>query len=158
MHESECLVLDVPQSERVKGLCIDYKFYVENPEVLIAHLSHLSDLRSKQQLDDWSSLARSGQFPTLVQQLLEIHYDPLYWKSLRRNYPQIDDFNVSQHISVSSLEPSSLDEAVSRIVERKIISVPATDSAVTAPIPMYEANTINTSGDALSTESDFEDI
>lgn len=148
MHESECLVLDVPQSERVKGLCIDYKFYVENPEVLISHLSHLSDLRSKEQLDDWSTLARSGQFPRLVQQLLEIHYDPLYWKSLRRNYPQIDDVSVSQHIAVSSLEPSSLDEAVSRIVEREIVH-----SVVNAPIPMTEKT-----GEVATTDSDFEDI
>ena len=123
MHESECLYLDVPEAERVKGLCVDYKYYIDNPEVLIKHLGYLSGIRSKETLDRWSALAREGRFPELVQQLLEVHYDPLYWKSLRKNYPQIDDRAVSQQLTVTCLSPSSLDEAVSRIIERDYSAV-----------------------------------
>jgi tRNA 2-selenouridine synthase len=118
MHESECLYLDVPEAERVKGLCEDYKYYIDNPEVLIKHLGYLTDIRGKEQLDKWSTLAREGRFPELVQQLLAVHYDPLYWKSLRKNYPQIDDRAVSQQLTVTSISPSALDEAVTRIIEK----------------------------------------
>jgi tRNA 2-selenouridine synthase len=118
MHESECLYLEVPEEERVKGLCVDYKYYIDNPEILIKHLGYLSDIRGKEQLDKWSTLVREGRFPELVQQLLSIHYDPLYWKSLRKNYPQIDDRAVSQQLTVTSISPSSLDEAVTRIIEK----------------------------------------
>jgi tRNA 2-selenouridine synthase len=118
MHDSECVVLEVSLSDRVNGLCEDYKFFCENPEILIKQLTYLSNIRSKDQLDEWASLARSGLFPELVRQLLEVHYDPLYWKSLRKNYPQIDDEMISQKIRASGISPSSLDDAVSKIVEK----------------------------------------
>lgn len=118
MHDSECVVLEVSLSDRVNGLCEDYKFFCDNPEILIKQLTYLSNIRSKDQLDEWATLARSGLFPELVRQLLEVHYDPLYWKSLRKNYPQIDDEMISQRIRASGISPSSLDDAVSKIVEK----------------------------------------
>jgi tRNA 2-selenouridine synthase len=118
MHESEVLFMDVPQSERVSKLCEDYLFYIKDPELLISHLDYLSQHKSKEKLDEWSDLARTDRFPELVTQLLELHYDPLYWKSLRKNYPQIDNREVTQQLIVSSLTPEALDEAVTRILER----------------------------------------
>ena len=118
MHDSECVVLEVSLSDRVNGLCVDYKFFCDNPEILIKQLTFLSNVRSKEQLEEWATLARNGLFPELVRQLLEIHYDPLYWKSLRKNYPQIDDESISQKICATGISPASLDDAVLEIIEK----------------------------------------
>jgi hypothetical protein len=103
----------------VKVLCEDYLFYTQDPELLISHLGHLSEHQGKAKLDEWSIMARAGRFPELVTQLLDLHYDPLYWRSLRKNYPHIDNKELTQQLIVSSLAPASLDEAVTRVEENE---------------------------------------
>lgn len=117
MHESQCLFLDVPKSERVKVLLIDYLYFIENPIELLKQLSYLAEYRGVEKLEEWNSLVKKGDFGELVLQLLDLHYDPLYWKSLRKNYPQIDNREVTQQLIVNTLSSESLDEAVTRIEE-----------------------------------------
>jgi tRNA 2-selenouridine synthase len=100
--------MSVPPEERVRFLCEDYSHFINNPEILITNLSYLKDLHSKAKLDEWNLLARNGQFKELVMQLLVEHYDPCYYKSLRKHYPQIDNEETLQ-LSVASLLPADLD-------------------------------------------------
>jgi tRNA 2-selenouridine synthase len=108
MHKSQCIFMSVPPEERVRFLCEDYSHFINNPEILITNLSYLKDLHSKAKLDEWNILARNGQFNELVMQLLVEHYDPCYYKSLRKHYPQIDNEETLQ-LSVASLLPADLD-------------------------------------------------
>lgn len=134
MHESEVLFMDVPQTERVSKLCEDYLFYIQDPELLISHLNYLSEHQGKAKLEEWSDLARTDRFPELVKQLLDLHYDPLYWKSLRKNYPQIDNREVTQQLLVNSLAPTSLDEAVTRILEKVYVHEPLEKDKIDASL------------------------
>lgn len=118
MHESECLFLDVPKSERVKVLLVDYLYFIENPVELMKQLSYLAEYRGVEKLEEWDNLVKKGDFAELVLQLLDLHYDPLYWKSLRKNYPQIDNREITQQLIVDILSPESLDVAVTRIEDR----------------------------------------
>ena len=115
MHQSECLFLDVPKSERVKGLLIDYIYFIENPKELMIQLGFLAEYRGVEKLKEWDNLVQDKNFSELVFQLLDLHYDPLYWKSLRKNYPHIDNRELTQQLVVTNLSSSSLDEAVTRI-------------------------------------------
>ena len=109
MQESKCLYLNVTLEERVRFLCEDYFFFIEDPDLLIKNLSYLSELHSKAKLEEWYKLVRDGEFTELVTQLLVQHYDPCYQKSLRRHYPQIDS-DDTVHLTVDSLLAISLDE------------------------------------------------
>ena len=66
MHASVCLVLETPQSIRVAGLLEDYLHYLENPEILIAHLQSLHRFHGTKQLEHWSSLIHAGDFATIA--------------------------------------------------------------------------------------------
>ena len=112
MHDSDCILIAAPQAERVRFLCEDYDFYLRDPELLVKQLSCLSKLYSHEALNDWYALARSGQFDTLVAQLLERHYDPLYWRSMGKHYQQLDN---APELGLDSLTDEALDEAVTRL-------------------------------------------
>ena len=101
MHSSECLQLEVPLAERVKFLQQDYDFYLQEPERLITQLGFLRNVHGKAQLENWGKMARTGDFDTLVGELLSGHYDPLYLRSQGKHYSQ----------SVSTRVIPSLDEA-----------------------------------------------
>lgn len=109
MQESKCIYINVTMQERVRFLCEDYFYFLENPELLISNLSYLSEVHSKKKLEEWNILARNREFEELVTQLLQEHYDPCYHKSLRRHYPQIDSEDT-KHIKIESLVTAPLDD------------------------------------------------
>ncbi|MCL6262209.1 tRNA 2-selenouridine(34) synthase MnmH [Craterilacuibacter sp. RT1T] len=105
MHQSPCLLVDVPLAERVRFLLEDYDFYVSDPESLIKQLGFLKAVHSKEQLAHWSALIRSGEFGLLVGELLTLHYDPLYLRSMDRHYTHLAQ---AQKIALPSLAPDVL--------------------------------------------------
>ena len=105
MHGSPCLLLEVPLSERVKFLLEDYQFYCEDPERLILQLEVLKPLYGKVKMDEWATLARSGEFAQLVENLLTQHYDPAYFRSMHHHYTGL---SAAQHIALADVTPASL--------------------------------------------------
>jgi tRNA 2-selenouridine synthase len=89
MHASPCLLLDTPLDTRVAGLCEDYQHYIDNPDALIAQLQTLHTFHGAKQLEHWSELIRAGDFPALVAELLTLHYDPSYLRSLSKHYTHL---------------------------------------------------------------------
>lgn len=109
MHESPCLQLEVPLEERIRFLCEDYHFYIENPQLLIDKIARLAPYRSKTEMQNWYQLIGQGHFPELVRQLLEKHYDPLYWRSMHNHYPQL---SYSPRLQLQSLYSQTLQATV----------------------------------------------
>jgi tRNA 2-selenouridine synthase len=104
----QCIYMNVAVEERVRFLCQEYSFFILDPELLIQSLSQLSELQSKETLLKWMKLAREREFTDLVTQLVELHYDPSYHKSLRRHYPQVDSEDTV-HVTAPSLSEGALD-------------------------------------------------
>lgn len=109
MHKSPCLQLEVPLDERIRFLCEDYHFYIENPQLLIDKIARLAPYHPKAEMQNWYQLINQGAFPELVQQLLEKHYDPLYWRSMHNHYPQL---NGSPKLQLQSLSVPALKDTV----------------------------------------------
>ena len=105
MHQGECLRLEVPLQERVRFLLEDYDFYLAEPERLLEQLNFLKNVHSRAQLDSWAELVREGRFGQLVQELLELHYDPLYHRSQHNHYQRLDQ---ALDIRLPSLSPDVL--------------------------------------------------
>lgn len=112
MHGGDCLLLEVPLAERVRFLLEDYAFYLQDPGALIRQLGFLKGLHSGEQLEAWNHLIHAGRFDALVAELLAKHYDPLYYRSLGKHYPQLA---AAAPLRLDSLEPEHLDLAAARL-------------------------------------------
>jgi tRNA 2-selenouridine synthase len=86
MHASPCLDLQLPTPERVALLLEDYDFFVQDRALFCDRLSALTELRSKAVVEAWKAQVHDGQTEQVVRELLELHYDPGYAASIRRNF------------------------------------------------------------------------
>lgn len=109
MHESACLLLEVPLAERVRFLLEDYRFYLDDPQRLLTQLEVLKPLYGKARLAEWAALAQAGRFAELVEDLLVCHYDPAYQRSMHRHYRHLGD---APRIRIDCLSPQVLAEAL----------------------------------------------
>ena len=86
MRSSPCIKINATIDARVDYLIHDYAYFISEPSNLISTLDFLKELHSKEKLEHWKTLARESQWPLLVQELLEQHYDALYRRSQNSNY------------------------------------------------------------------------
>jgi len=107
MHASPCIFLDTPFELRVAGLMEEYHYYVENPEIFIAHLNSLRHFHSVQRMMNWNKLIREGNFRKMVGELLTNHYDLMYHRATTKHFMQLDN---AEHIPIDNLSQSALEE------------------------------------------------
>ncbi len=105
MHASECSLVETPLTARIEGLLEDYRHYVENPELLIAHMQNLHRFHGEKQLQHWVSLIQAGDFASMVGELLMLHYDPSYLRATSKHYVKLA---TAQRIPLNSLTPEAL--------------------------------------------------
>ena len=87
MRESgQCLNLTLPDHERVALLMEDYAFFVRDTEAFCTRLDALTEIRGKAMVQAWKSAVRAGELASVVQELLTLHYDPVYQLSMQRNF------------------------------------------------------------------------
>lgn len=89
MWSSECIVLEAPIDVRVELLKSEYAHYLGEPELLAAQLECLTSLHGGDTIARWQTQARSGDWNTLVEELLTKHYDPAYTRAILKHYPQL---------------------------------------------------------------------
>ncbi len=88
MRGSRCIALELSRPDRVRLLMEDYAHFVRNPTFLNEQLNRLVDLHGRNKIAHWHELALSGNMERLVEELLADHYDPLYLRSIHRNFVQ----------------------------------------------------------------------
>ena len=86
MRASPCLNLQLPLEERVALLMEDYDFFVKDTTFFCERLGALTAARGRELVQKWQDLARNNQCETVVQELLTLHYDPVYLQSMQRNF------------------------------------------------------------------------
>lgn len=86
---SRCITLTLPESERVKLLLDEYGFFAQQPERFCAQLDSLIELRGHATVERWQALARAGRWAEVFAELMREHYDPLYERSMQRNFAGI---------------------------------------------------------------------
>jgi tRNA 2-selenouridine synthase len=100
MRASPCARVELPIEERVKLLLEDYDFFVKDPVFFCERLNVLRDLRGHEVINRWQAQIHAGDVATVVRELLELHYDPGYLGSTRRNFKQ---FDASYLIAMNSI-------------------------------------------------------
>ena len=94
MRSSPCVTLSLSHPNRVRLLMEDYAHFVRDPDFLNERLNRLIDLHGRAKIAHWHELALSGKMDVLVEALLVDHYDPLYLRSIHRNFVQSDKARV----------------------------------------------------------------
>jgi tRNA 2-selenouridine synthase len=79
--------LELPLEARVALLLEDYAHFVNDIESFCSRLAALRELRGAAVVERWQAAARAGELATVVRELLTEHYDPVYLRSMQRNFP-----------------------------------------------------------------------
>jgi tRNA 2-selenouridine synthase len=89
MRAAECVRLALPQPLRVELLKSEYAHFLADHGALAARLERLIPLHGKKTIERWTGAAQAGDWDTLVGELLALHYDPAYTRSIGRNFPRV---------------------------------------------------------------------
>jgi tRNA 2-selenouridine synthase len=80
------VMVTMPDDARVQLLLEEYGFFANQLERFCGHLDTLVELRGREAVKHWQGLARAGRWAEVFGELMRLHYDPLYLKSIERNY------------------------------------------------------------------------
>ena len=86
MRASACVQVQMTVAARVHFLLHDYAHFVSDAESFCERLQALRELRGAETVEGWQRQARAGQMAGVVEALLTVHYDPVYLKSMQRNF------------------------------------------------------------------------
>jgi tRNA 2-selenouridine synthase len=119
MRASPCLRLDVPRAARIALLIDEYAHYLADPAALQAQLARLLQLRGRETLNAWDALIAARDWPSLVGELLDTHYDPSYFRSLDRNYAASER---DLHYTTADCSATGFAELAMRITSDTMVS------------------------------------
>jgi tRNA 2-selenouridine synthase len=80
------VMVEMPDEARVQLLLDEYGFFAQQPERFCGHLDTLVELRGREAVARWKTLAREGHWSEVFAELMREHYDPLYLRSMQRNF------------------------------------------------------------------------
>ncbi len=90
MRDGGCIRIDMPQRLRVALLKEEYAHFVADPSALSARLANLTELYGRKTIGQWAEATATSDWDALIDDLLARHYDPMYTKSIARNFPSYD--------------------------------------------------------------------
>lgn len=112
MRASPCLQVEPPLAARVGFLMSEYRHLTDRPQLLRARLEQLSALQPRSVIEHWLACIEAGAWAKLTTDLLEKHYDPLYRRSMGRNYPVQDEV-----LRPETLSPAELAACAARLLQ-----------------------------------------
>lgn len=116
IRNGECLNVEASIEARVDFLLKDYEYFLTLPEFLIGRLDALHNMQSRETLGRWQQLIADEQWATLVRELLEHHYDPLYRRSQNHNFSGMPTL---QNFTTDNLSPAGIAELASAIAQSR---------------------------------------
>ena len=112
MRVSPLFNVSAPMRERVALWREDYGHFARNPGAMVERLRYLRPLIGGEEFALWEQLAGERRIDELFQRLMDAHYDPAYSRSLRKNYPQLDE---ALRVDLDRLDAQTLVGVASRL-------------------------------------------
>ena len=110
--DGRVVMVTMPDESRIELLVEEYGFFAEQLERFCGHLDTLVDLRGRAVVEHWQTLARAGRWAEVFGELMREHYDPLYLKSMQRNYAGVA---VASEVLLRNGGIATLHEAAVRV-------------------------------------------
>jgi tRNA 2-selenouridine synthase len=108
-QHSRCVRIAMPDAARVQLLLQEYAFFADDPEGFARLLDGLVELQGRERVQGWQAMARAGRWAELFAALMAEHYDPLYERSMRRNFAQL---SAAPEVALAGGHLAALDAAV----------------------------------------------
>ena len=106
MWDSPCLRLETSMQLRVALLREDYLHFLHDPVLLHQQLERLRNLYGNAQLVRWQELCEAQQWDEFIAELLSLHYDPAYTKSIYSHYPA---YESAPQLKLNTLDNQGFD-------------------------------------------------
>jgi len=113
MRDAVCIALEMPDEARVQLLLEEYGFFAQRPEEFCRLLDALIELRGKEQVRAWQDAARAGRWAEVFLDLMHKHYDPLYERSMQRNF----QLEHAQRVPLADGGRAALQAAAHRLID-----------------------------------------
>jgi tRNA 2-selenouridine synthase len=113
MRAAACVRIEMPLAARIALLVEDYAHLVRDPDLLCDRLASLREARGAAVVERWCALAREGRIEELVGDLLADHYDPIYQRSMARNFEQFERARV---VDASDGDAATLDRVAATML------------------------------------------
>jgi tRNA 2-selenouridine synthase len=114
MRGSPCVRVEMPLPARIALLVEDYDHLVRDREQLCERLQALREARGTAVVERWCALARAGRVEALVGDLLAEHYDPIYLRSMARNFRH---FDAAVELRAADGGPATLDRLAATLMD-----------------------------------------
>jgi tRNA 2-selenouridine synthase len=120
IRAGECLNVDATLEARVEFLLKDHDYFLSLPDFLADRLNALQSMQSRETLTRWKNLIGEQQWPVLVRELLEQHYDPLYHRSQNHNFTGMAQ---RHNFDTDDLSPNGIRQLASRIIQSRTAQI-----------------------------------
>jgi len=108
----QLITVEAPFAARVKLLIEAYQHFLANPSEIKRLLEYLLVLRGRETITRWQSLVNQGEWTTLVEELLQQHYDPSYLRSAK--------MRAGHYAAAKIIELNDLDSQTIETVARQL--------------------------------------
>ena len=126
LRGAACVQLQMPLPARVAFLLEDYAHFVDDLGSFCQRLDALREVCGAEVVQAWQARARDGGLADVVLQLLTQHYDPIYTRSMQRNFAQLSNAPL---LEVDDGQPATLAAAAERLIHMNLVA-PAPPEAV----------------------------
>lgn len=120
MRAGTALRMEAALETRVALLMEEYAHFFERRELLAERLAALLPLHGHAVLNRWRAWIAAGDWATLVRELLTLHYDPAYLRSIRGHFPGydaaavipvtgLDDYEAAASLCLDAVAPAGAD-------------------------------------------------
>lgn len=104
--------IDATREARLAYLLRDYAWLGDDAPALADKLGVLRELQSKETIARWQAWAGARALAPLFEELMALHYDPLYSRSQGRNFEQLPD---ARRVSTDDLSPAGIEALAARV-------------------------------------------
>ncbi|MEY4754763.1 MAG: tRNA 2-selenouridine(34) synthase MnmH [Pseudomonadota bacterium] len=115
LRAGRCIEIQAAPEVRLAYLLRDYAYLGDDGERLAATLGQLQGLQANETLERWQGWAHAHQLAPLFEELMRLHYDPLYARSQRSNYLRLHE---ARPLPAASLDPEALAELARQLIEQ----------------------------------------
>ncbi|MEO8001307.1 MAG: tRNA 2-selenouridine(34) synthase MnmH [Arenimonas sp.] len=111
--QGQLITIETPFEARVKFLIVSYQHFLADSAGIKNLLEYLLELRGRETITRWQSLADNNEWTNLVEELLEQHYDPSYLRSAKM---RSGHYAAAQTIELADLENDSIIHAAKQLL------------------------------------------
>ncbi len=108
-----CVFVTLPDAARVQLLLEEYGFFAQQVDRFCEHMATLAELRGKDTVARWQAMARGGHWAEVFNELMLQHYDPLYLRSMTRNFVGMA---AAQQLALRDGDADAMRDAAARLL------------------------------------------